>query len=145
MGIKIKVTRDRFNLVQDAIDGAAQTVIPDIATAIAQDASYNAPVDTGSEEKGFYIVVKGKDTYNEAVSAAESVNPKVSILDHIPQEADAYHGFVSHAPEHTIYEELGTAKHAAAPAFIPAAEAHRSDFEQTLIAVIQSAIREALG
>lgn len=145
MGINIKVTRDRFKDVQEAIDSAAQTVIPDVATAIAQDASYNAPVDTGSEEKGFYIVTQHKDTYSDAVSAAQSVNPDVHILDHIPQEADAYHGYVSHTPEHTIYQEMGTARHSAQPAFLPAAEAHRADFEQTLIAVIRDAIREALS
>jgi len=140
MGITLRIKSDHFAAATDAIDQAVQTVIPDIATAIAQDASYNAPVDTGSEEKGFYIVVKGKDTYNDAVSAAQSVNPHVHILDHIPQEADAYHGYVSHVPEHTIYEEMGTAKHAAAPAFTPAAEAHRQDFEDTLTAVIQAAL-----
>lgn len=144
MAIKITIKGDHFQAVQDALDSAVQTVIPDVATAIAQDASYHAPVDTSSEERGFYIVVEGKDTYNEAVSAAQSVNPQVSILDHIPQEADAYHGYVSHAPEHTIYQEMGTRYQSGTPAFLPAAEAHRADFEQTLVAVMQAALREAL-
>jgi hypothetical protein len=144
MSITLKFQRDHFDLVLRAIDEGAQHVIPDIAQAIVQDASYKAPVDTGSEEKGFYLVTKGRDTYGDAVSAAQGVNPHVQILDHIAQTADSYHGYVSHAPEHTLYQEMGTAHMSAQPALIPAAEAHRQDFEDTLTAAIQAAITEAL-
>ncbi len=142
--LTLKIQHLRFDEVQVAIDRAAQGVIPDIATAIAQDASYKAPVDTGSEERGFYIVTKDRDTYNDAVGAATGVNPHVQILDHIAQTADSYHGYVSHAPEHTLYQELGTAHMAPQPALIPAAEAHRRDFVETLAAAVSAAIGEVL-
>lgn len=132
---------DHFLDVQTTIHDAIVSSLPDACDAVIGQMQANVPVDTSSLQAGFYQVHSQNDTYNDAVSAAQAVNPSVRILDECEAPEMDTVAHIANVTEHSVYVEFGTSKMAAQPYFF-------STIDQThdqVIELISQAIHDALN
>lgn len=129
---RIIVNTARLDAIRPIIREKAKELVLETAETVANVASGFAPVDTGSLQAGFYIVGLGVDTYADAVSQSENLNPKAVILDRVDDPpTETITAYVSNVVEHLLFTEFGTIRQAAQPCLTPAAEGQEGGFVES--------------
>lgn len=142
MGFILRFIEDHFTDAEQTIHDAIVSALPDAADAFIRQAQSAVPVDTGSLQQGFYQVSGQNDTYGDAVSAAQAVNPTVHILDECdPPESDTI-AHVGNVTEHSVYIEFGTAHMAAQPYFYSTADQVHDELVDIFARAISVAVND---
>jgi HK97 gp10 family phage protein len=108
MRVRARVVRNDLGRIADGMDRKAVAVVRKTALDIEADAKGRAPVDTGALRNSIQTTMAGD------MSAV--VAPGV---------------------DYAIFVEFGTARMAARPYLIPAAEAHRQPFIDAMKAIVR--------
>lgn len=141
MSFILRFLADHFADAEQTIHDAIVGALPDACDAFISQAQGAVPVDTGSLQQGFYQVHSQNDTYADAVSAAQAVNPAVHILDECdPPDSDTI-AHVGNVTEHSVYIEFGTSKMPAQPYFFSTAD----QMHDQLVDLFARAVSDAIS
>lgn len=139
--IIIRFIADHFADTDQVIHDAIVSALPDAGDAVIGKMQSNVPVDTGSLQAGFYLVSRQNDTYNDAVSAAQAVNPDVRILDECDAPEVDTIARLGNVAEHSVYIEFGTVNMPAQPYFFSTAD----QMHDELVDIFAQAVNEAIN
>lgn len=140
MSFLLRFIADHFADAESTIHDAIVSTLPDACDALIGQLQSAVPVDTSSLQQGFYKVTQQTDTYADAVSAAQAVNPSVHIQDECdPPESDTI-GHVANVTEHSVPVEFGTAHMAAQPYFFSTAD----QMHDQLVDIFAQAVSDAI-
>ncbi len=128
----VKYSGPGFRAYIPKLEHATEDGPAEAAAFLADAWRANAHVITGSYVASIYTQTHDGSTYGAAAQAARALNPAAEIVPELPKPARKGAAAVGSAVRHSLYEELGTSRRPAHPAFVPAVEKARRQFPEIM-------------
>lgn len=137
-----------FNILPTLGD-AARTALSQLVRKAAHDveslAKANAPVDTGALRASIHVITSDGSDYKAVARQVRRINKKhntnVQLLTEVERPDSPLQAFVVVGVDYGVPVEFGTARRAATPYLLPAAEQVEKPFLDAVGATIEAAAK----